>query len=311
MQQVNRTTHRLSTSILLLTCGAFALGSSDAPLRKADRRAEQAIAALSKMTDADSLAAAGVMSIDRHGEQSLPLLVRATTAAPDRADLVWLQALRCAQLPSCDPASIEHRLRELDPTNGAGWWGALARAGTAHDAEGMEAALTAISHAERLDIYWTTLIARLSRAVANTKKMSLIESEVAVIGYMAAQALPAYQYVSASCKGERLQQPGVTEVCRGVAKVLQNGDTYLTEMIGVAIAKRAWPDDSSEWKVAAEERRVYDYRSKLYSKLELRALTYPEEYLTFCAQNRREQDVFAAQLTTAGYDPNPPAQSTE
>jgi hypothetical protein len=138
--------------------------------------------------------------------------------------------------------------------------------------------------------------------------MSPEESEVAVIGSLAAQAIPAYQHISSSCKGERLQPPSVIEVCRGVAKALQNGDTYITEMIGVAIAKRVWSEDSPEWKAAAEERRVYDYRSKLYSKLEQRAITHPGEYLTLCAQNRREQDVFAAQLTAAGYDPNPPAK---
>jgi hypothetical protein len=105
---------------------------------------------------------------------------------------------------------------------------------------------------------------------------------------MAAQAIPAYQYASTSCKGERLQQPQVTEICRGVAKALQNGDTYLTEMIGVAIAKRVRHEDSPEWKAAAEERRVYDYRSKLYSKLEQRATTHPREHLILCAQYRRE-----------------------
>jgi len=212
-----------------------------------------------------------------------------------------------ASTGACDPAPIERRLRELDPTNGTGWWAAMARAGATHDSEGTDAAL-AISHSERVDIYWTTLIAHLSRAVANTKKMSLEESEVAVIGNLASQAIPPYQYISTSCKGERLQQPGVTEICRGVAKALQNGDTYITEMTGVAIAKRVWPEDSAEWKAAAEERRVYEYRSKLYSKLERRAITHPEEYLTLCAQNRRETDLFAAQLTAAGYDPNPPAQ---
>ena len=63
---------------------------------------------------------------------------------------------------------------------------------------------------------------------ASTKKMSLEQSEVAVIGYLAALAIPAYQTISSSCKGERLQQPGVTETCRRVAKSLQNGDTYVT-----------------------------------------------------------------------------------
>ncbi|HEY6621560.1 MAG TPA: hypothetical protein VIY68_18600 [Steroidobacteraceae bacterium] len=292
----------LGGSLILLA----ACASSDARMAKANMRADRALAALAQKTDADSLAAAGLMS-GKSREQSLVFLSRATAAAPDRPDLLWLQAMRCAQSSPCDSVPLERRLRELDPGNGAGWWAAVARAGAAHDAEATEMALLAISHSERVDIYWTTLIAHLSRAVAETKKMSLRESEVTVIGLLAAEAIPPYQYISSSCKGERLQQPGVTETCRGVAKALQNGDTYITEMIGVAIAKRVWPENSPEWQAAAEQRRVYDYRAKLYPKIELRVLTHPGEYLAFCAQNRRESDVFAAQLIAAGYDPNPPA----
>jgi hypothetical protein len=294
--------------LVLLIASTAACVSSDARIAKAQKRTYQTIAALAQMTDADSLAAAGLMSIGNHSDQSLRFLALATAAAPDRADLLWLQAMRCAQLPPCNPAPIERRLRELDPTNGAGWWAAMARAGATHDAKGTDAALTAISRSERVDIYWTTLIAHLSRAVAKTKKMSLEESEVAVIDYLAAEAIPPYQYISTSCKGDRLQQPGVTEVCRRVAKALQNGDTYLTEMFGVIIAKRVWPEDSPEWKAASEERRVYDYRSQLFVKLSERGVKHAEEYLTFCEQNRREVDLFAAQLAVAGYDPNPPAQ---
>lgn len=296
----------LSACALFLLFSTCALGA--AQQSTAEKHVDQAIAALEKRTDVDSLAAAGLMSVNNRAHQSLPLLTRAVDAAPDRPDLVWLQSLRCAQVPSCDPLVIERHLRELDHANGAGWWGAMARAGAAHDTEGIDTALTAISHSERVDIYWTTLIAHLSRAVSGTKKMSVEEAEVTIIGYLAAQAIPAYQYVSNGCKGDRLQQPDVTEVCRGVAKALQNGDTYVTEMIGVAIAKRVWPEDSAEWKAAAEQRRVYDYRSKLYQKLEQRALTHPNEYLTLCDQNHRESALFAAELTAAGYDPNPPAQ---
>ncbi len=275
---------------------------------KTTRRIDQTIAALAQMTDADSLAAAGIMSMGKHSDQSLAFLARATAAAPDRADLVWLRALRCGQLPPCDPEPIEQRLREFDPTNGAGWWGALARAGAAHDSEGIDAALAAISHSDRLDIYWTTLVAHLGRAVANTKKMSLAESEVAIIGFVAAQAIPAYLYISNSCKGERLQQAEVTEVCRGVARSLQRGDTYITEMIGVAIAKRVWPEDSAEWKTAAEARREFDYRSKFYQKLIQPGEKHADELLRLYAQNRREQDVLLAQLIKAGENPNPPAE---
>jgi hypothetical protein len=292
--------------VILLTAGTAACASSDARIAKEQRRTDRTIAALAQMDDADSLAAAGLLSIGNRSDRSILFLARATAASPDRADLLWLRAMRCAQLPPCDPAPIERRLRELDPTNGAGWWAAMARSGAAHDAEGANAALAAISDSERVDIYWTTLIAHLSRAVAKTKKMSLEKSEVAVIGLLAAEAIPPYQFITTSCKGDRLQQPSVTEICRGVAKALQNGDNYVTEMIGVVIAKRVWPEDSPEWKAAAEQRRVYDYRSKLYVKLESRAITHPGEYLALCEQNRRESDLFAAELIAAGYDPNPP-----
>jgi hypothetical protein len=275
---------------------------------KSARRTEEIIAALTHKTDPDSLAAAGIMSMGKHSDQSLGLLARAIAAAPARPDLVWAQALRCAQLPPCNPEPMEQHLRELDPANGAGWWGALARAGAAHDTEATDVVLAAISHSDRLDIYWTTLVAHLGTAVADTKKMSMAESEVAIIGYFAAQAIPAYLYISSSCKGERLQQAEVTEVCRGVARSLQRGDTYITEMIGVAIAKRVWPEDSPEWKAAAEERRVYEHRSSFYSKMTRREITHPGEYLTLCAQNRREQDVFIAQMIAAGVNPNPPPE---
>src|ERR1700739_1737759 len=130
---MNKTAHRrsttvarLSSSILLLAYGASAL--PDAQPTKAQKRTDQTIAALAQMTDADSVAAAGLMSIGSHGAQSLDFLALATAEAPDRADLLWLQAMRCSGLKPCDPTPVEQRLREVDPTNGAGWWPAMARA---------------------------------------------------------------------------------------------------------------------------------------------------------------------------------------
>src|SRR5579859_2447202 len=143
-------------------------------------------------------------------------------------------------------------------------------------------ALAAIGNSDRVDIYWTTLIARLSRVTERTKTMSLSEAEVLVIGFLAAQAIPAYAAASNACKGERLQRAEVVEVCRGVAKAFERGDTYITEMIGIAIAKRVWSEDSPEWKAAAEARRVYEYRSKFWATLDLTNTSHAEEYLTLC-----------------------------
>jgi len=282
--------------------------SAETQEAKSARHAEQTIAALTQMTDADSLAAAGLLSAGKHRDQSISLIGRAAAAAPERADLAWLEVQVCNEIAPCNPEPIELRLRELDPSNGAGWLGPLARASVANNDAARDAALTALSRSDRVDFYYTTLVAHLSRAVVRTGKISAEIAEVWVIGYLAREAIPAYQYVSNACKGERLQNIEVTETCRGVARTLQNGDTYLTEMIGAAIAKRVWPEDSPEWKAAAEERRVYEYRSALHSKMAQREITHPGEYLTLCAQNRREQDVVAAQLIKDGKNPNPPAE---
>jgi hypothetical protein len=290
--------------LLLLTLPA----SAETQEAKSARRTEETIAALSRMTDADALAAAGIMSIGKNSDQSLTFLARATTAAPDRADLFWLRSLRCDQLPPCDPGPIEQRLRELDPSNGAAWFGALARASSSKNDADIDAALARIGQSERVDIYWTTLIAHLSRAAVRTGKIYLEDAEVSIIGYLAAEAIPAYHYVSDACKGDRLQRKTILDDCRGVANSLQRGDNLVTEMIGVSIAKRVWPQDSPEWNSAAEARRVYEYRATFIEKLDLRGEKRAKEYLTLCAQYRREQDVFVAQMIAAGENPNPPPE---
>jgi hypothetical protein len=194
----------------------------------------------------------------------------------------------------------------LDVRNAASWLGALTRADKANDEQAKSAALAAISRSDRLDIYWTTLVARLSRATAKTKAVSLTEAEIVVIGILAAQAIPAYQVLSNACKGERLKRDDVVEVCRGIAKALQNGDTYITEMIGVAIAKRVWPEGSLQWKEAMEARRSWDYRFNFLKESDAWNLVHTDEYLTLCAQNRREQDVYKAELIASGKNPDPP-----
>jgi hypothetical protein len=280
--------------------------SAETQEAKSARRTEETIAALTRMTDPDSLAAAGLLSLDKHRGQSLPLIARAIDASPRRADLVWLQIETCQKVSLCDPEPMEQHLRELAPSNGAGWFGSLARADAAKDDDARDAALKAIGHSERVDIYWTTLTAHLSRAAARTGKMSLEQASTSIIGYLAAEAIPAYSSASAACKGDRLLRAEIVESCRGVGKSFQRGDNYLTESIGHSIAKRLWPEDSPDYKSAAEARRVIDYRSKLVMKLNQRGEKAIEEYITLCEKYGREQDVFLAQMIAAGENPNPP-----
>ena len=137
----------------LFSLCSIGIGSPQAKESVAAIHIEQTIAALKRMTDADSLAAAGLLSVDKHRDQSLPLIERAIAAAPMRTDLIWLQAEVCWKVGSCDPLPIENRLREVDPSNAAGWVGALVRANASNDEEARNITLTAIDRGDRFDIY--------------------------------------------------------------------------------------------------------------------------------------------------------------
>jgi len=279
--------------------------SADAQAENVEMRIEHAVESLASRTDADSLAAAGLLNLVKVPDRSLRLIEQATADAPERTDLVWLQIRFCQAEPACDPGPMEEHLRSLDANNGAGWMGVLTRADKANDEQAKSAALAAISRSERMDIYWTTLVARLSRAAAKTESVSLAEAEVAVIGMLAARAIPAYQALSNACKGERLERDNGVEVCRGIANALQHGDTYVTEMIGVAIAKRVWPESSPQWQEAMEAQQSWEYRADFLRESDAWNAAHTDEYLTLCAQNRREQDVYEAELIATGRNADP------
>jgi len=240
----------------------------------------------------------------------LALIARATSLAPERADLAWLHVQLCSEVTPCDVEPLERHLRDVDPSNGAGWLGTLSRAQAAKNEEAEHNALAQLARADHFDIYWTRLIARLVPAAATTQTMPLPDTEASVIGFLAARAIPAFRAVSEACKGERLQRPEDLEVCRGVARTFERGDSYISEMMGRSLARRLWPEGSPEWNAAVEARRVFEYRTQLSTKLDAPTLdeSGAERFLVLCAQNRREQDVLVDRLRDAGQNPDPPAR---
>ena len=77
-------------------------------------------------------------------------------------------------------------------------------------------------------------------------------------------------------------------------------------MIGVAIAKRAWPDGSAEWEAADAARHLYDYRTALLTKQPGWSARHTREYLALLQTGRREQDLMRQQLVLMGLPPEPP-----
>ncbi|MBV8144662.1 MAG: hypothetical protein JO184_06615 [Gammaproteobacteria bacterium] len=269
--------------------------------------------ALISAGDPDALAAAALLGDLRPdgAHVRLALIARATDQAPQRPELIWLQLQICHQVKTCDPEPIEANLRNVDPGNGAGWSGQLARAWERKDAAQVRKGLVAVGNSERFDIYWNPLIATTANAMVGTKTMGPSEALVDVIGVLAAQAIPAYQSLTHACQGASLEEPDTLTACRRVAAVLQRGDTYITEMIGTSIAKRVWPEGSAEYQDAVEASRVARYRIDIVAAIGARSPWNKEsaaQHLRLLATHRTEQEVALAEITNAGKSPNPSAE---
>jgi CheY-like chemotaxis protein len=137
---ISNSASHLPTALTLLLALLFQGCATSAETRTArlDHRIELATSQLQQKTDADSLAAAGLLcSAERKPEMALDLLVRASARAPERADLAWLLAVNSAHaalqfprsfkpdvvlldigLPEMDGYEVASRLRKLAELNG-------------------------------------------------------------------------------------------------------------------------------------------------------------------------------------------------
>jgi hypothetical protein len=303
------------SGLVLLLCGGCA---ADEAMQAAayERNNQRTTTALLAAGDADSLAAAALLGRWPKADptERLILISRAVAAAPDRPDLIWLNIGACIQVESCDPTPLATQLRGADPANGAAEWVSISRAGKTNDAPAVRKYLAAIATSTRFDTYWNATIVHATNAVLRTKTMDLRTAFTATIGAEAAVAIPPYQSIVNACKGESLNNPDVVATCREVASVMRRGDTYIAEMVGLAIAKRAWPEGSAEYLEATGARRVAHYRMDMVGKIGLHHIWnshYTATRLQLMTENKTEQEVNMAEIINARVSPNPPAGWTD
>ncbi len=250
---------------------------------------------------------------DGASEQRLALISRAVAAAPDRADLIWLNLQLCSPVDSCDPKPLEARLHALDPPNAAAWAWSISRSGKIHDTAAVHADLLAIANSERFDLYWNAIILHTTDAVLKVHTLDSRTALVTAIGFASALDTPPYLQITNSCKGDYLKDPDAVQTCRRVASVLRRGDTYLTELLGTDIAKRAWAAGSAEYQDAVDARRLGYYRIAMNEKSipEVFHRKYMEKHLALLATHRTEQEVALAEILGAGLNPTPPSDWTD
>jgi hypothetical protein len=298
----------------LLLAGLIALASEAAALaapasQAADDAGLRAAAkALIKKGGADSLEAAALLATSA-GDR-LALIERAAGLAPHRPDIAWLNLQLCAAVPSCDPRPAEARLRSLDSGNAAGWSQAVARAHRLDDAAAERAALHAMAHTQRFDVYWNGLIVHATDALLGTGTLDQRNALVAVTGVAAVWALPALGEIGRQCRQQAAADAVLRTDCERIAAAMRNGDTYLIKMEGASIARRLSPQGSAENRDADNELQTLRYQmsagnavpaSRLESDADARQL------LQALRTHRTEQEVFVAQLVAAGVDAAPPA----
>ena len=272
-----------------------------------ENRIARTEAALIAAADADSLQAAALLG-DGDPAERLQLITRAAAAAPERADITWWHLQLCLRVQSCDPQSIEDRLHALDPGNGSGWSAALERSAKLKDAAVVETTLAAISNSERFSVYWNPTIVHTVNAVIRTQAMEPKNAFVRAIGVAAAQTIP-YKAMTDFCQGRALERTEIRATCRRLAAVLRRGDTYLTEMVGLVLTKRVWPERSAEYQAAVNARRVVQYRTDADNRLTTRQVldnAWVQNRLQLLAAHDTEQEVVLADITSAGLNPDPP-----
>lgn len=302
-----------STLALAILCalGTAACGTSPEKAPAPTPASERASSA-PRLSRGDAIVAAlRASQVERDPVRAYTYIERALEQEPERKELVWLAARLCADVPRCEPQTYESRLRKLDPGNGVVWMGPLARAYARKDDAAAEQILEALSRESRFDVYWNALLSEgavaLSRQAGQpAPKMlngPLTNAVNDVSTWLSAVGMPSFAALANACSRERTQTPSIAERCRNIAKVLQQGDTYAAEAVGLGIAQRAAGEDSPAMIALTEHAAVVTYqhdtaRDILGQQVEREKMS--AELIELMKKLRREQDVSIAVLRWAG-----------
>lgn len=267
-------------------------------------------------SDADQMAATALAlwgtNASTNGSQALSQIQQATQAAPERPELLWLHLRLCTEVPGCEPQPIEARLRKLDPGSGAVWLGPLARAQARRDARAEAQILEMMSKAAHFNVYWTTLVAKLSPPLSRTPVATSAAQPVptpltnamnSTIGWLSSLAIPAFRAATQACDEQHVREPETRVRCQQVAQALQKSDTTLAEGMGLGIEQRlAIPDSASAMQVTDKIQTVR-HQSRAAAAVvaaQVEKEKFSEQQLKLMEQLKKEQDVSRAILRWAG-----------
>jgi hypothetical protein len=305
---------RFRPSLFAICIGLLTACASSGPQQRdtAPSRTTTPTASAPSPTIGESIVAALRASQDeRDPERAFSFAEHALAQSPDRRELLWLAARLCGDVARCQPEKFEARLRKIDPGNGVVWTGPLSRAQEKQDFAAESHILEALSREARLDVYWNSLLwqgAVALRAQARQPPPKMLNGPLTnaindVSNWLSAVIVPSLAKLASACDRQQTRSPQIAERCRGIAKVLQQGDTFAAEAVGIGIAERSTPFDSPSTIALAEHAEVLTYqhdaaRVIMGEQAEREKLSM--ELIELMKKLRREQDVSLAVLRWAG-----------
>ncbi|MGH8176394.1 MAG: hypothetical protein ACREV5_09055 [Steroidobacter sp.] len=294
---------RFATALLAI---ALAIGAcSSSPSKPA--------AATPELADADQLLvlALRTWAVDENAQQALQLAERAAAAAPGRADVAWLHLRLCTQVQGCEPQAFEARFKKLAPDNGVVWLSVLSRVQKDGDAQTEEQILAAMSRADHFNVYWTSLLWRITAALhasappRNGKEAAapLTAALNDSTGWLSALLLPAFKPLNSACAAERIRDAQRRARCESISQALQRGDAYVVEGLGLGIAQRLAAPGTTAAAQIEQRIETLGYQNRNAGAVmssQLERDKFSAEVLELMKKLAREQDVSLAILRWAG-----------
>jgi hypothetical protein len=247
-----------------------------------------------------------------NGSQALTQIQKATQAAPDRPELLWLHLRLCMEVEGCEPEPIEARLRKLDPSSGTVWLGPLSRAQARRDARAEAQILDMMTKAAHFDVYWTTLVAKLSPPLSKTPVGTSVAQPVptpltnamnSTISWLSSLTIPAFRPVTLACDDQQVREPDTRARCQQVAQALEKSDTTLAEGLGLGIEQRLAIANSAASMQVIERIQTLRHQNQAAGAVvaaQVEKDKFAEQMIKLMQQLKKEQDVSRAILRWAG-----------
>lgn len=267
-------------------------------------------------SDADQMAAAALAlwgtNANANGSQALSQIQKAAQAAPERPEILWLHLRICMEVAGCEPEPIEARLRKLDPGSGTVWLGPLARAQARRDARAEAQILDMMTKAAHFNVYWTTLVAKLSPPLSHTPVGTSVKQPVptpltnamdAMTGWLSSLTIPAFRPVTVACDEQHARDPETRVRCQQVARALENSDTTLAEGLGLGIEQRLAVANSANAMQVIEKIQTLRHQNQAAGAIvaaQVEKEKFSEQMLKLMEKLKKEQDVSRAILRWAG-----------